>query len=182
MFGGSTPLFIAAENGHIAAIQLLLRAKANPLLTMADKSGQVVVPFFAHCGPNGHLQAVRELVHQCGIEGCGGKSGGLQALRTAASTQHVGIMTVRMDAGVVDDGEALTAELYGQEASVKYLLRRKTGAEAAHVNSRDNLGITPLLHAMGFGGFNCACPRIVRLLADAGPDIASDVRVTNSRG
>lgn len=33
---GATPLFMAAQNGSVDAIKLLLRAKGNPLLTWVD--------------------------------------------------------------------------------------------------------------------------------------------------
>ncbi len=179
--GGSTPLYLAAQNGHKDAVKVLLRAKANPLLTRAESAfGRTYVPFDI-AAEYGHLEVVRELMHQFGIEGCCGASGGVQALVLAAMNQHVDIMAALMEAGVVDNGMALAAAATNRrEQSMIFLLQQmKEGDDvAAYVNSRDYHGDTPVLYAIH--GSSPPSPRIVRLLVDAGADTRSAIRVTNT--
>ncbi len=178
----ATPLFMAAQNGHKDAVKVLLRGKANPLLTRTNpKSGVLAVPLDI-AAQSGHFEVVRELVQQVGAEGCGGASGGFNALRLAATNQHVDVMSVLADAGVVDDGTALAAAAArGRELSIKFLLQQRRNDEAAYVNY-DMDGVTPLLCAMSFLGVSSPSPRITRLLIDAGADATSAVRVTKNNG
>lgn len=128
---------------------------------------------------------MRELIEQVGIKGCGGESGGVDALCQAGQQHRVGIMAMLTEAGVVDTGEALAAAASaGREESVKFLLQqhrqrqRRTGRNStrgadAYVNrSRDMLGRTPLRSTIDSGGRLCS-PRIVRLLIDTGADTTS---------
>ena len=179
---GATPLFFAVQNGYMGAVILLLRAKANPLLTWRDpESGKTIFPLDM-AAQHGHSEVVRELVQQVGIKGCGGASGGVEALRLAAIKQHLDIMITLIDAGVVDNGRALIhAAAYGRELSVKSLLQQRKDGVAAYVNYRDTLGRTTLVGAMGFSGFS-PTPRIVRLVVDAGADTTSALRLTNTEG
>ena len=180
--GGETPMFSAAVRGHLETVRALLRANANPLLTanVDQQCRKTDVPLDA-AAYSGHTEIVRELVEQVGIEGCGGASGGADALGLASIGQHVDIMAILADAGAVDTGEALrVAVAAAPESTVAVLLRqreRKSSDVPAYVNSRDRSGRTPLYHAVG----RC-CPRIVRLLVDAGADTASALRVTNTLG
>ena len=177
---GSTPLFMAAEGGQHNAIKMLLRAKANPLLATDPKSGRTHVPLDM-AALKGHSEVVCELVHQVGIEGCGGASGGVDALRLAALGRHLSIMAVLTHAGVVDNGRALSASAaHGCELPIKFLLQQREGHGAAYVNYQDRLGRTPLLYALGFGGHSSPSPRIVRLLVDAGADDISPVPAANT--
>ena len=141
---GETPLYCAVFHGHLQAVRVLLRAKANPLLTRTDTEISLVPLGFASAF--GYTEVVRELLQQAGIEGCGGESGGLDALRQAAERQHVDIMTMLTDAGVTDTGGALIdAAGIGHEWSVKSLLeqkKRKCANGTAYVNSRDRNGKT----------------------------------------
>ena len=180
---GSTPLYAAAQGGQMGAIDILLQAKANPLLT-GTVSGQHVAPLEI-ASQNGHLEVVRGMIKQVGIEGCGGASGGGDALCRAAMCQHVDIMRVLTDAGVVDTGQSLIfAAGCGHEASVKLLLQQdwKCGGAVTYVNSCDELGRTPLLCAFSLFGGVGSSPRIVRLLVDAGADTTSAVRLTGDGG
>ena len=178
---GGTPLYRAAWNGHIDVIRLLLDAKADPLLTMTSQRSpeKEYVPLGA-AATNGHAEVVRELIRRFGIEGCGGPTGGVEPLRFAAEERHVHIMTMLMDAGVVDTGYALNAAAKGgREASVKCLLlgrqeRPKTSREEAdYADTLDELGRTPLITCIT----TCqpGSPRVARLLVDAGADAASTV-------
>ena len=163
------------------AIRMLLRANANPLLTWReDESGDTYVPLDL-ASQNGHSGVVRELVQQGGIEGCGGASGGIDALRLAAMNQHVDIMITLTEAGVVDIGTALaTAAGYHSELSMKFLLQQRKGDEAAYVNYRSTIGEMPLLFAIGVGGNSSPSPRVARLLVDAGADTISPVPAANT--
>ena len=174
---GASPLYIAAHNGHKAAVKTMLRAKANPALTTTvNKWGRAVVPLDL-AAQNGHLEIVRELIQQVGVKGCGGASGGVESLRLATVHQHLDIMALLMDAGIVDDGRALsTAVSHGRELSVKFLLQqKKRDGAVAYVNYRGARGATPLLCAIDFVSFSPPSPRVVRLLVDAGADTTSAI-------
>lgn len=56
---------------------------------------------------NGHSDVARELIQQCGIDGCGGDTRGVSALKLAAQQQHLDFMALLTGAGVVDTGAAL---------------------------------------------------------------------------
>ena len=178
---GATPLCLAAREGRVDAVQMLLHAKADPLLASRDETAlaksplEIAVIF-------GHSEVVRELIQQVGIEGCGGESGGIVALAAATLAQRVDIMATLTSAGVVDNGESLVwAARLGKEASAKFLLQQlegKTSNNGPCVNDRVYLG-EPLIRAIGFGGSSSPSPRIVRLLVDAGADTASAVAITS---
>lgn len=181
---GETPLYTSCGNDQVAAVRVLLRAKADPLLASTDPLGQTFLPLDIAVF-RGHSGVVRELLQQLGAEGCGGASGGVHALQIAAQGGELGMMAALTGAGVVDTGEALVdAAGYGGEASVKFLLqrwwqRRQLSADSsrgdAYVNARDNTGRTPLIS----GILLCrpCSPRIVRMLVDAGADAVSAVRL-----
>lgn len=181
---GVTPLFAAMYQGHIDATRELLRAGANPLLTMTDELGNTGVPLDAAV-TNGHSGVVGEVIGRLGIEGCGGASAGVDALRQAAGYQHLGILSMLTDAGVLDTGEAvIKAAVHGREASLRYLLRRhwrQTPGELAYINGiRDADGKTLLLCSIANWRHNTT--RIVRVLVDAGADTASAVRLGGPAG
>ncbi len=176
---GWTPLCSAANKGHRGAIKMLLQAKADPLLG-ATEAGQVLLPLDI-AARNGHSEVARELVQHVGVEGCGGASGGVIALASAAANQHVDIMTMLTNAGVVDTGMALVQAAAGaREASVKFLLLQRKGGKTAYVNFRESCGFTPLLMATGPAGRYSPSPRIARLLVDAGADTAWSIRLLGS--
>ncbi|CAN0135695.1 unnamed protein product [Pylaiella littoralis] len=181
MLDGATPLYLAAGRGHANAIRVLLRAKANPLLT--SFLGGAFVPLDM-AAQDGHTEVVRELVQQVGIKGCGGRSGGAEALRLAAEEQHMGIMAILTEAGVRDTRTAAAlsgATEYGRTAAVKFLLcQQKTSAQSAYVNARDPNGASPLLSSIA--GCRPSSPRIVRLLIDAGAGLTSFQNMGNCVG
>lgn len=75
---------------------------------------------------HGHAAVVVELIQQLGIKGCGGASGGVEALGQAAQNDRVDVLAILTEAGVVDTGRALTgAAIYSREVSVKFLLHHK---------------------------------------------------------
>lgn len=61
---GDTPLYAAAGPGHLDAVRVLLRAKANLLLV---DPGQV--PLFLVVVAKGHSEVARELLQELGIDG-----------------------------------------------------------------------------------------------------------------
>lgn len=80
------------------AVRLLLRSSADALLTTTP-TGQTTEPLVGAAGC-GLVEVVRRLIRQVGIESCGGKSGGLDALCLAAAKQHLDTMAAPTVAGV----------------------------------------------------------------------------------
>ena len=85
---------------------------------------------------------------------------------------------------MVDTGRALYAvATKGDEALVKLMLqqqqrrrrRRETDGGETYVNTRDEVGSTPLLRPISSNRY-CS-PEIARLSVDAGADTASSVRL-----
>lgn len=185
---GETPLKTAAAEGYLGAVKILMSAGADPLamcvVRASDGMDMVFVALDSAAGC-GRLDVVRELLQRVGIEGCGGKSGGVAALEVAAAKKHLDIMVMLTNAGVVDPGRALVfAASVGGESYVKLLLRQREGKadgmrDYAH-NSRHYRDRTPLICSI----LVCRpfCPRVVRLLVDAGADPASPVRCTDLGG
>lgn len=129
---GATPLVSAALKGHLEVAKELLRAGADPLLeTRSQGSEEMCVPLDA-AAQNGHFGVAQELIQQVGIEGCGGARGGCNALELAAQWHRVDIITLLMDAGVVDTGLALhRACMFSGEASVKLLVQQRRKVRGA---------------------------------------------------
>lgn len=179
---GQTALHIAALEGHLDAVRVLLRAVANPLLPTRMSSGNTFVPLDG-AALNGHLAVARELIKRVGIRGCAGASAGVDALGQAAVDQHLDVMAMLCDAGVVDTGNALVSTVFfGRETALKFLLEQKEEGTARMVyvsTAFDGRGYSPLLSAVSTGP--CS-PRVVRLLIDAGADAALAVRVPNGFG
>lgn len=177
---GATPMYLAAESGHAATIGVLLRAKANPLLCSHTPMGVSYVPL-EMAALHGNPDVAREMIRQVGIRGCGGPSGGVEALRQAADEEHLEFMAVLLDAGgVVDTGPALIlAAENGRAVAVKFLLRRRQADADAYVNgTRDPYGRTPVMCAVDVGAGRLCSPKIVRLLVDAGANTTRAVGVT----
>ena len=119
---GAAPLFLAAKDGRLEAVRVLLRANANPLLSAYGSLPLGTAVY------NGHLKVVRELVQRVGIDGCA-CDGGALVLAAAASRNYVNIVAFLCDAGVVDtEGVALCAAVEGcSEVCVNLLLERQGG-------------------------------------------------------
>lgn len=185
---GASVLFTASEKGYLNAVRELLRAKANALLFRTDRqTGATYVPLDT-AAQNGHSDVACELVQQLGIRGCGGESGGVNALRLAARGQYLDIMSVLAGAGVVDTGEALiNAAECGREGSVMYLLQQQqqkgdtAGGAQPYVESKASFtGTTPLFTCIAFCASNA--PKVARLLVDAGADATSALRILHVPG
>ncbi|CAM9295066.1 unnamed protein product, partial [Hapterophycus canaliculatus] len=181
----ATPLFKAAFLGHLEAVRELLRAKADPLLTQTDPSGDMWVPLDV-AAQNGHTAVVGEMVQRLGIKGCGGASRGVDALHMAAGCGHVDVMAILTGAGVVDTGVALAvASETSEEASVKLLLKLReavsTNALGTYVNNTCGAeGKTPLMCCIDF--VRPSSHRVVRRLIDAGADTTSNVPIMFMQG
>lgn len=186
---GATALYFAASQGHLEVARELLLAKADPLLVTKDPwSGEKHLPLDA-AAQHGHVEVVHELIKQVGIEGCGGRFAGVDALGRAAQWHQVAVLAILIDAGVVDTGIALhRACMVGGEAAVTLLLQKRrevwgpSSIRGAYCdNSIQPYGFTPLVSSF-FSGFKCSS-RVTRLLIDAGADTTHVVRITgNQRG
>lgn len=109
----------------------------------------------------------------------------MDALCQAAGSQHLGILSILTDAGVLDTGEAVVAAATcGRETSLQYLLRRhwrQTPGELAYINGICDGGGKPLLFCC-IANWRHNASRIVRLLVDAGADTTSAVRLAGPTG
>ncbi len=184
MLDGGTPIHGAVQDGHLEAMRVLLRAKADPSLPATNSAGVTSVPLNA-AAEAGHLEVVRELVEQVGLRGCGGATGGADALEAAAKNENMEIMAILTDGGAFDTGSALdSAASHGREKAVKFLLQQQEGQSSferlSYVNARDPTGKTVVVGAIEFAGFSSA--RIARLLVDAGADTSWAVRLTDKKG
>eukprot|EP00903_Cladosiphon_okamuranus_P019102 g17578.t1 len=184
---GRTPLFLAAQNGHVDAVREPLRANANPLLPATNRSGYTYIALDM-AAELGYVDVVRALLQQHGIEGCGGASGGVDALKSAARCTHLSTMAVLIEAGAVDTGAALVgAARFGGEKSVKLLLqkRREQAGQYAGLSSYVNstsgeVGASPVIGAVA--GCRSWSHRIVRMLVDAGADVSLALRLSDAQG
>lgn len=171
-----TPLHLASSRGNVDAIRELLRAKADPRLTLTNfgdgAGGDSFSTPLEVAAQLGHAAVVCELLQQVGLRGCGGEASGVNALRLAAENQHLEIMAALTDAGVVDTGVALVgAAGGGREASVKYLLRNEPKATTLEFPYVMGGGVRNPL----FGSVQGCSPRVVRLLIDAGADTTGTI-------
>ncbi|CAM9712791.1 unnamed protein product [Laminaria digitata] len=116
----ATSLYRAAKHGHLDAVRVLIQTQANASLI----AGGTLSPL-GTAAAGGHVEVVRELVQQLGIERCIGIQNGGMALAYAAGIGSVQIMTILLDAGAKGAAFAMhMAFTNGQQAAVKLLLGR----------------------------------------------------------
>ncbi|CAM9784777.1 unnamed protein product, partial [Scytosiphon promiscuus] len=175
MPSGATALYDASYHGFVEIVEELLRGKAHPACTMLREDGTFGVALDI-ASQNGHPDTVRALLG-LGLDACGGDNRGRDALGVASQEQHVGIVDMLIEAGVVDDGRALeVAANSGRVESAKLLLKQ-AWVTRAYVNARNRFGSTPMTLAV-----EAASPRIVRLLLDAGADETATGRDLEAMG
>lgn len=107
-------MYVAASRRHVCAIKVLLRAKANLLLTHTNPSSNEKHVPLDQAAFHGHRKVAREPIQERGIKGCGGASRGLDDLRLATANDHVDTMEVLSDATSIarllhDDGGTLVS-------------------------------------------------------------------------
>lgn len=198
---GETPLYTAASNGRVGAIRMLLHAKANPLLITVDSGFEInPLDIAAH---HGHTNAVRELLRQLGIKGCGGHLAG----RNAFSANVNGRCSSRIARLLVDAGIdtvtplrialALGGAVYEDTLlldHVKRRLREKNvgGKDATHEQLDGLEGICRLLmrveavHAVSWlwsaGSVSTACAaRVTRKSKTLAPSVINTLPVLRRR-
>lgn len=181
---GCTPLYLAAMHGKLGKVTRLLGMNADPLLTVIDND-MLMVPLDI-ASWEGNIDVVRELLCWFGRKGCGGESGGINALLNAAKSGHVEIMAVLTSAGVVDDGSALNAACgKGRGESVKFLLLHHQGkidhGRPYVDNICDRACRTPLLKCAGPQSGFSGC-KIAQMLIAYGADTTSPFTLKDELG
>lgn len=117
-----------------------MRAAANPLISSKFEEAGCEGVRLDTASENGHVEVVRELIQQVGIEGCGGPTRGGQALQMAGKNRL-------LDAEGVETGRALaSAAAFGRTASVSLLLLQRKDDEPAYGTSAS--GTIRALHSL----------------------------------
>lgn len=192
---GKTPLFDAAWIGCLETVKVLLRAGANPMLSKEKEEGRDIQTFMyqTSCVPldvaaqNGHNSVVRELLEWFGVKGCGGSTKGVLALLYASKGGHFETMTTLLDAGVVDNGEALCATCkFGGEEAVKMLLERRADDLDEYIRCRayaghNTTGLSPISCLFHPTALRPSSRRLMRRLLDAGAETDIDGPILRCR-
>lgn len=193
MSGGHTALHRAAQCGHGGIITALLAAGADPLLGANDGTTDAIVIVPLDYAVAKGVDVVQSfLVGGNGIEGCGGESGGVTALRYAARTSALDTIDVLSRAGAVDDGGALIVAINNTDAAcVRLLLRlwqeNRQGCphyinttfskqRQPHGMSATQGGVTPLTLAIRRFQKYASC-KIVKHLIEVGADTMLPVAI-----
>ncbi|CAM9727020.1 unnamed protein product [Ectocarpus sp. 12 AP-2014] len=161
---GGTAMYLAAERGQLKALKILLANKADPMVATVE--GYVPLDVATE---KDHVDIVRELVKSVGIEGCGGSDGGMLALRLAAQNDHLEILDILYEEGVMDtSGLALCAALmHGGEKTVKLLLQR-SAEYSSYANGALGVIGKPMLSCLVRDSLRESSRRVMRRLIDAG--------------
>ena len=144
MVNGGRPIVIAAEQGELEVVRVLLRAGVN--VNSASANGRTVLYGAAL---RGHVEVVRALLTAGANVDQGRLAGGWTPLMSGAEYGHVEVVEALMEAGAdlertaVDGTTALSwAVIQGQPEVVRVLLGG--GANLHHTGSK---GVTPLMMA-----------------------------------
>ena len=168
---GETPLYMAAFNGRLVAVRMLLHHNANPKFVGDDNHVALEVAV-----KNGHSEVVEEFREKLGFEVCGGETKGNFSLKIAVELQCGEILRSLTLGGVKDTGgHALCrAVSRADEESLKILL-------GASGNPRNYLNQARSRSRRSLSVLECCIPtlsrysnrmvRIVRRLLDAGMGI-----------
>jgi ankyrin repeat protein len=165
---GSTPLMLAAGQGHLPTVQLLVTHGAD--VDKGDKQGTTPL---MNAILNGHTEIVAFLLRSGASSHVRDRSGRTPLL-LAATYNHPAIVTLLLDRGTDPDGTdkqgttPLMAAIYAGHNHVARLLAGK----GADLNKKDKKGFTPLLVAVQQGN-----REMTRWLLEHGADLQT---VTNS--
>lgn len=149
---GQTPLYWVAIGGDVKTLKLLLSFGVDPARAVAHPLGVTRVALDG-AAQQGHLEIVRELL-KLGIDACGGASLGVDAMVLAAIMQHVNIMTLLRDAGVVDmEGKVLTvaAQVATSSPSSSFCSKSGLSAGEAPTTPTATTPLAPPLCALALG-------------------------------
>ena len=181
---GKMALSCAAFRGHVAAFKMLVCSGADP----AKDAGLGMIPLeMASC--EGHAEIVSWLLQRFGREVCGGPHDGIIALVTASTRRHYAIMTILLDAGVVDDGRTLLLAINQRNVqSVKFLLEHRAhntvnapagGDMESYLSHSYKAGSdakwTPLYQCFHPEALTPTSCKIMRLLLDHGADTSPEI-------
>ena len=168
---GKTPLLIATLKRHVAAVQMLLRHGASALVPTNREADHEWIPLDVAVQEQS-IHIVEALIQHAGVDGCGGVSAGLQSLVNASATGQLRIMSILLDAGVMDNGSALrSATSEGQIKPVQLLLDRRAGDVEQYVNSGGPRYVT--LECFSPESLaTTTCCKVMRVLLEAGADTA----------
>ena len=167
-YDGATPLFVAAQNDHVAVVKALVAARAD--VNQADEDGATPL-FIAVC--LGHEAVVKAMV-AAGADVNQAVNNGETPLHVAAGKDHEAMVKALVAAGA-DVNKAnkcgwtplFVATMNGHVAVVKALVAAGADVnQAADVNRRVNRGETPLYVAVCLG-----YEAVVKALVAAGADV-----------
>lgn len=168
---GATALVRAVEGGHVLAAKMLLRADANLLLPVFA-AGTWKLPLDIAAG-DGRADITEELLANAGIDSCGGPSRGMDALMAATEKDRTDIISLLLDAGVVDNGDCLRSAIReGNIRSLQILLDRREGDIKQYVASEKAGDVvrSPIAYCFEERALSPSSRRAMRLLLDVGAD------------
>ena len=190
---GKMALSCAAFRGYVDVFKVLVCAGADPV----KEAGLGMIPLeMASC--EGHAEIVSWLLQRFGRAHCGGPLGGVTALVAASAKRHYAIMTILLDAGVVDDARRVllfsihqsnvrSVKLlleYWASNSVNPLLAR--GAMRRYLSCNYRVGVdpaqTPLFHCFHPEALTPTSSKIMRLLLDHGADTSQTLLPVDTGG
>ena len=181
---GYTPLVLAATGGWCDAMGVLLVAGAN--VHFITPGGETALSLAASCG---RIGAVKMLVQAGAVrmefDVHGGSEKGILSLSLSSEHGHYAIMSILLDAGVVDDGLGLRSAIKaGRGRSVQLLLSRRAGDIEQYValdEAGDEARTVPFycFHSEALAPSSC---RVMRLLLEAGADTTMNIMVNYQDG
>lgn len=150
---GSTPLMLAAENGHTAEVDILAKANAN--VNETDLRAETAL---IRAARKGHTETVIVLLNSKADPNKQSQSG-TTALHAAAWNGHPETVSVLLDNGAesnakdINEGTPLTLAAHKKtdtpEAAAKQTeIIKRLLAKGAEVNTADILGCTALIYAV----------------------------------
>jgi len=163
---GSTPVLIAARNGHADTVRMLVQECGADAST-ANKNGATPV-FIAAL--NGHAETVRVLVKECGADASTANNNGPTPVFAAAQNGHAETVRTLVQecsanaSNANNDGmtPVLIAAHNGHTQTVRVLVQ-ECGADASIANKK---GDTPVMVALENGHWDTASCLVTELEVD----------------